>query len=238
MRAHWKKRLARLAEVLESVIRQGDFGQGQALMESVAENGDQTVSELQANYILKNKPNAKVGVLYQNDDYGKDYVKGLKDGLGAKAASMIVVESSYEVTSCKVKSPCNEMRIAYNLEQFFVPEGEGADEVRHHRPRDHGQRHPERDERLPRRVPADGEEGPERELDDAVAGDVEERSRLALLVPASRGPACPMPCWNEGAPLDPISEPWSTYGFLSLISVPTCLRWRPASQAICLIWVR
>lgn len=47
-------RLARLAEVLESVIRQGDFGQGQALMESVAENGDQTVSELQANYILKN----------------------------------------------------------------------------------------------------------------------------------------------------------------------------------------
>lgn len=47
-------RLARLAEVLESVIRQGDFGQGQAMMESVAENGDQTVSELQANYILKN----------------------------------------------------------------------------------------------------------------------------------------------------------------------------------------
>ncbi len=38
-----------------------------------------------------------------------------------------IVESSYEVTSCKVKSPCNEMRIAYNLEQFFVPEGEGRD---------------------------------------------------------------------------------------------------------------
>ncbi|MFB8367837.1 Hpt domain-containing protein [Pseudarthrobacter sp. NPDC055928] len=47
-------RLARLAEVLESVIREGDFGQGQAMMESVAENGDQTISELQANYILKN----------------------------------------------------------------------------------------------------------------------------------------------------------------------------------------
>ncbi|HJV98167.1 MAG TPA: Hpt domain-containing protein [Arthrobacter sp.] len=47
-------RLARLAELLEAVIRQGDFGQGQALMERVAEDGDRTVSELQANYILKN----------------------------------------------------------------------------------------------------------------------------------------------------------------------------------------
>jgi HPt (histidine-containing phosphotransfer) domain-containing protein len=47
-------RLARLAELLESVIRQGDFGQGQAMMERVADNGDRTVSELQTNYILKN----------------------------------------------------------------------------------------------------------------------------------------------------------------------------------------
>lgn len=47
-------RLARLAEMLETVIRQGDFGQGQAMMERVAENGDRTVSELEANYILKN----------------------------------------------------------------------------------------------------------------------------------------------------------------------------------------
>ena len=43
-------------------------------------------------------PNAKIAVLYQNDDYGKDYLKGLKDGLGAKAASMIVAEESYETT--------------------------------------------------------------------------------------------------------------------------------------------
>ncbi len=42
-------------------------------------------------------PNAKIGVLYQNDDYGKDYLKGLKDGLGAKA-SMIVLEESYETS--------------------------------------------------------------------------------------------------------------------------------------------
>lgn len=47
-------RLARLAEVLEQVIRQGDFGEGQALMARVAEHGDQTVSELQDNYIQKN----------------------------------------------------------------------------------------------------------------------------------------------------------------------------------------
>jgi len=41
-------------------------------------------------YILKELPNAKIAILYQNDDYGKDYVKGLKDGLGAKAASMML----------------------------------------------------------------------------------------------------------------------------------------------------
>ena len=47
---------------------------------------------------LKEKPDAKIAVLYQNDDYGKDYLKGLKDGLGAKASSMIVAEESYETT--------------------------------------------------------------------------------------------------------------------------------------------
>ena len=48
-------------------------------------------------YILKEYPNAKIGVLYQNDDLGKDYVSGLKAGLGDKAAKMIVAEASYEV---------------------------------------------------------------------------------------------------------------------------------------------
>ena len=56
----------------------------------------QSESQIYAKYILKELPNAKIAILYQNDDYGKDYVKGLKDGLGAKAASMIVVEESYE----------------------------------------------------------------------------------------------------------------------------------------------
>jgi branched-chain amino acid transport system substrate-binding protein len=49
-------------------------------------------------------PNAKIAVLYQNDDYGKDYLKGLKDGLGAKAASMIVAEESYETTEPTIDS--------------------------------------------------------------------------------------------------------------------------------------
>jgi branched-chain amino acid transport system substrate-binding protein len=58
----------------------------------------QSETQIYAKYILKEMPNAKIGVLYQNDDYGKDYLKGLKDGLGAKAASMIVLEESYETS--------------------------------------------------------------------------------------------------------------------------------------------
>src|ERR1700756_4276502 len=58
----------------------------------------QSEARIYAKYILKEKPNAKTAVLYQNDDYGKDYLKGLKDGLGAKAASMIIAEESYETT--------------------------------------------------------------------------------------------------------------------------------------------
>src|SRR6202008_4449329 len=58
----------------------------------------QSESRIYAKYLLKEKPDAKIAVLYQNDDYGKDYLKGLKDGLGAKAASMIIAEESYETT--------------------------------------------------------------------------------------------------------------------------------------------
>src|SRR2546421_2922074 len=64
----------------------------------------QSESRIYAKYILKEKPNAKIAVLYQNDDYGKDYVKGLKDGLGAKAASMIIIEESFEVTHPTIDS--------------------------------------------------------------------------------------------------------------------------------------
>ena len=62
----------------------------------------QSEARIYAKYILKEKPNAKIAVLYQNDDYGKDYLKGLKDGLGAKASSMIVAEESYETTEPSV----------------------------------------------------------------------------------------------------------------------------------------
>jgi branched-chain amino acid transport system substrate-binding protein len=64
----------------------------------------QSETQIYAKYILKNMPNAKIGVLYQNDDYGKDYLKGLKDGLGSKAASMIVAEESYETTEPTIDS--------------------------------------------------------------------------------------------------------------------------------------
>jgi branched-chain amino acid transport system substrate-binding protein len=62
----------------------------------------QSESRIYAKYLLKEKPDAKIAILYQNDDYGKDYVKGLKDGLGAKAASMIIAEESYETTEPSV----------------------------------------------------------------------------------------------------------------------------------------
>jgi ABC-type branched-subunit amino acid transport system substrate-binding protein len=58
----------------------------------------QSEARIYAKYLLKEKPGAKIAVLYQNDDYGKDYLKGLKDGLGAKAASMIIAEESFETT--------------------------------------------------------------------------------------------------------------------------------------------
>jgi branched-chain amino acid transport system substrate-binding protein len=54
-------------------------------------------AHIYAKFLLKEKPDAKVGVLYQEDDFGKDYLKGLKDALGAKSA-MIVAEESYEAT--------------------------------------------------------------------------------------------------------------------------------------------
>src|SRR6202040_4031608 len=57
----------------------------------------QSEGRIYAKYILANHPNAKIGILYQNDDMGRDYVAGLKTGLGEKASSMIVGEVSYEV---------------------------------------------------------------------------------------------------------------------------------------------
>src|ERR1700759_5670494 len=57
----------------------------------------QSEARIYAKYLMKEKPDAKIAVLYQNDDFGKDYLKGLKDGFGAKA-SMITAEESYETS--------------------------------------------------------------------------------------------------------------------------------------------
>jgi branched-chain amino acid transport system substrate-binding protein len=57
----------------------------------------QSEAHIYAKYLMKEKPAGKIAVLYQNDDFGKDYLKGLKDGLGAKA-SMIIAEEGYETT--------------------------------------------------------------------------------------------------------------------------------------------
>ncbi|MCK1515266.1 ABC transporter substrate-binding protein [Bradyrhizobium sp. 190] len=63
----------------------------------------QSEALIYAKYVMKEKPDAKIVVLYQNDDFGKDYVKGLKDGFGAKA-SMIVAEESYEISEPTIDS--------------------------------------------------------------------------------------------------------------------------------------
>ncbi|MCD6675273.1 MAG: ABC transporter substrate-binding protein [Burkholderiaceae bacterium] len=74
-----------------------------------------TEGKIYAQHILKTKPDAKIGILYQNDDFGKDYVSGVHEGLGDKAKSMIVSEVSYEVTDPTVDS------------QIVSLQGSGAD---------------------------------------------------------------------------------------------------------------
>jgi branched-chain amino acid transport system substrate-binding protein len=72
-------------------------------------------ARIYARYILKNIPNAKIAVLYQNDDFGKDYLQGLREGLGDKADKMIVATQSYETTDPTVDS------------QMVALQGSGAD---------------------------------------------------------------------------------------------------------------
>jgi branched-chain amino acid transport system substrate-binding protein len=64
----------------------------------------QAEGEIYARYLLKNKPNAKIAILYQNDDYGKDLLKGIKDVLTGPHAKMIVAEATYEVADPTVDS--------------------------------------------------------------------------------------------------------------------------------------
>ena len=75
----------------------------------------QSEGKIYAAYLLKNKPDAKIAILYQNDDFGKDVLKGVKDGLGDKASKMIVSEATYEVSDATVDS------------QILTLKGSGAD---------------------------------------------------------------------------------------------------------------
>src|SRR5450432_61145 len=72
----------------------------------------QTEARIYAAYILKNFPGKTIGVLYQNDDFGKDYVIGLRDGLGDLANKLISVEASYETTSPTVDSQIVQIKAA------------------------------------------------------------------------------------------------------------------------------
>jgi branched-chain amino acid transport system substrate-binding protein len=78
----------------------------------------QTEGRVYAQHILQTKPDARIGILFQNDDYGKDYLKGLKDGLGARAKSMIVAEVSYEVSEPTVDSQIVQLQ-ASGANVFF-----------------------------------------------------------------------------------------------------------------------
>ena len=64
----------------------------------------QSEGRIYAKYILQNYPDAKIGIFYQNDDLGRDYIAGLKTGLGEKAATMIVGEASYELSDPTIDS--------------------------------------------------------------------------------------------------------------------------------------
>lgn len=78
----------------------------------------QSEAKIYATHILETKPNAKIGILMQNDDYGKDYLRGFLDGLGDKAKTMVVKQVTYEVTDPTVDSQMVELK-ASGADVFF-----------------------------------------------------------------------------------------------------------------------
>ena len=95
-------------------------------------------ARIYAKYIMKEKPDAKIGVLYQNDDFGKDYLKGLKDGLGAKA-SMIVLEDGYDTSEpaidehvVKLKASGADIFISITTPKFAAQAIKKAAEINWH----------------------------------------------------------------------------------------------------------
>jgi len=81
----------RLKDILKAVRPKGHG----LIVRTAADQASESL--IYAQYILKNTPNAKIGVIYQNDDYGQDYLDGLTKGLGSKAAEMIVDKESNDV---------------------------------------------------------------------------------------------------------------------------------------------
>jgi branched-chain amino acid transport system substrate-binding protein len=95
-------------------------------------------ARIYAKYIMKEKPDGKIGVLYQNDDFGKDYLKGLKDGLGAKA-SMIVLQESYDTSEpaidehvVKLKASGADVFISITTPKFAAQAIKKAAEINWH----------------------------------------------------------------------------------------------------------
>lgn len=85
----------------------------------------QSEAHIYAKWLMKEKPDAKVAILYQNDDFGKDYLKGTKDGFGGKASSMIIMEESYEVSEpsidghiVKIKAANPDVLLIYTTPKF------------------------------------------------------------------------------------------------------------------------
>ncbi|SFH84545.1 ABC transporter substrate-binding protein [Bradyrhizobium sp. Gha] len=85
----------------------------------------QSEAQIYAKWLTKEKPDAKVAILYQNDDFGKDYLKGTKDGFGAKASSTIIMEESYEVSEpsidghiVKIKAANPDVLLIYTTPKF------------------------------------------------------------------------------------------------------------------------
>src|ERR1700733_11692052 len=72
----------------------------------------QVEARIYAKYILQNYPGKTIGVLYQNDDFGKDYITGLHEGLGDQAGKLIVVESSYETSLPTVDSQVVQIKLS------------------------------------------------------------------------------------------------------------------------------
>ncbi|MET3338091.1 branched-chain amino acid ABC transporter substrate-binding protein [Bradyrhizobium ottawaense] len=95
-------------------------------------------ARIYAKYIMKEKPDGKIGVLYQNDDFGKDYLKGLKDGLGPKAP-MIVLEEAYDTSEpaidehvVKLKASGADVFISITTPKFAAQAIKKAAEINWH----------------------------------------------------------------------------------------------------------